>query len=80
MRESRFDQAGDARVLGLGENFGDAVLTLVESVLLEPSDCPPAVRIEVTFLFGEHFVKGPVDQRQRIADRERLTFASSTLA
>ena len=70
--DSRFDQAGDARILGLGEGFCDAVVTLVEAVLLEPCDGPAAVRIEVAFLLGEHFVEGTVDQLQRLAHGQGL--------
>ena len=69
---SRLGEAGDRRVLGLAESFGDAVLALGEDVLLEPCQRPAAVGVEVAFLLGQRLVEGCVDQRQRIAHRDGL--------
>ena len=64
--------AGDAGVLGLGEGLGHAVLALVETGLLEPRHRPARVGVEVAFLLSQRLVEGLVDERQRVAHRERL--------
>ena len=63
---------GDAGVLGLGERLGHAVLAFGEARLLEPRQRPAAVGVEVALLLGERLVEGLVDERQRLAHRERL--------
>ena len=70
--DARLDHAGDARVLGLGELFGHAVLALGEARLLEPGERPAAVGVEVALLLGQRLVEGLVDERQRLAHGERL--------
>ena len=72
--DARLDHAGDAGVLGLGERLGHAVLALGEARLLEPGQRPAAVGVEVAFLLGQRLVEGLVDERQRLAHRERLAF------
>ena len=66
------DHAADARVLGLGQRLGHAVLALGEAGLLEPRQRPAAVGVEVALLLGQRFVEGLVDERKRLAHRERL--------
>ena len=70
--DAGLDHAGDARVLGLGELFGHAVLALGEARLLEPGQRPAAVGVEVALLFGQRLVERLVDERQRLAHGERL--------
>ena len=43
-----------------------------EARLLEPRQRPAAVGVEVAFLLGQRLVEGLVDERQRLAHRERL--------
>ena len=71
-QDARLHHAGDAGVLGLGEGLGHAVLPLVETRLLEPRHRPSAVGVEVALLLGQRLVEGLVDERQRLAHRERL--------
>ena len=42
--------------------------------LLEPRQRPAAVGVEVALLLGQRLVEGLVDERQRLAHRERLAF------
>ena len=44
----------------------------VKPILLEPRQRPAAVGIEVAFLLGQRLVERLVDERQRLAHRERL--------
>ena len=70
----------DAGVLGLRERLGHAVLALGEARLLEPGQCPAAVGVEVALLLGQRFVESLVDERQRVAHRERLALGVEHLA
>ena len=72
LEDAGLDHAGDAGVLGLGERLGHTVLALGEPVLLEPGQRPAAVGVEVALLLGQRLVEGLVDERQRLAHRERL--------
>ena len=58
--------------LALESCLGHAVLALREARLLEPRQRPAAVGVEVALLLGQRFVEGLVDERQRLAHRERL--------
>jgi hypothetical protein len=58
--------------LGLRQGFGDAVLTFVESHLLEPRERPAAFGVEIAFLLGERFVEHLIDEGERLAYRDRL--------
>ena len=58
--------------LALESCLGHAVLALGEARLLEPSERPAAVGVEVALLLGQRLVEGLVDERQRLAHRERL--------
>ena len=40
--------------------------------LLEPRHRPAGVGVEIAFLLGQRLVEGLVDERQRLAHRERL--------
>ena len=74
VEDAGLDHAGDAGVLSLGERLGHAVLALGEARLLEPSQRPAAIGVEVALLLGQRLVEGLVDERQRLAHGERLAF------
>ena len=67
------DHAGNTGVLRLGERLGVAVVVLIEAVLLEPSNRPAAVGIEVTLLLSQHLVEDLVYQSQRGSTNDSFT-------
>jgi hypothetical protein len=70
--DARLGESANRGVLRLRQRFGHAVFAFVEGVLLEPSQRPAAVGVEISFLFGQRFIKRCVDQRQRLAHGDGL--------
>src|SRR5271165_592001 len=66
------DHAGNARVLSLGKRLGHAIRALRKPRLLEPRQRPAAVGIKRPLLLGQRLVESLVNERQCIANGERL--------
>ena len=78
--DTRLYHPAHTGVLGLGQGLRNSVVTLVEPVLVEPNQRPPAVRIEVALLLSEDLVEGLIDKSEGVATETRFPVASNTFA
>src|SRR5208337_303699 len=64
MQNLRFIKRGNAESLRRCQYFGFSVESFVEGMLLEPSQCPSGIRIELPLLLGKNFVESLVYEAQ----------------
>src|ERR1039458_3783694 len=79
MEKASLRKVRDAERLGRGQHLGFAIGAFIELVLLEPSQSPSRIWVELTLQFGEHLVETLIDQRQGSSDSHRRSIGFEDL-